>query len=64
MHALGDDLNLFISSELLETILNTGRLRILQRPLATQLIDTGCPEYIAVSASILKLVILWNTPYT
>ena len=31
---------------------------------ATQLIDTGCPEYIAVSASILKLVILWNTPYT
>ena len=31
---------------------------------ATQLIDTGCPEYIAVSASILKLVILWNTPNT
>ena len=64
MHGLGDDLNLFISSELLETILNTGRPTENSTEAATQLIDTGCPEYIAVSASILKLVILWNTPNT
>ena len=38
MHGLRDDLNLFISSELLETILNTGRPTENSTEAATQLI--------------------------